>query len=389
MLDQEKLQSTLLDLLAIPSPSGMTDEITRYIGNRLESIGVEFDITRRGTARALLPGAEGNPDEPSQAVVCHVDTIGAMVRHIQENGRLLVAPIGNWSSRFAEGSRVTLFSEQRAFRGTLLPKVSWGVSRDAGVDESPIGWEYIELRLDEPVTNPTAVRDLGIEIGDFIAFDPHAEVLPNGFVVGRTLDNKAGAAAVLQTIESFVSQGLTPARNTYFLFTVTETVGTGAGSAILPEVSELLTVDFAAEAWAEHSPFEHLTIPSGDAAGPYDWHLTAHLCELARDNDIPFERRVLPAYHTDAAGALAAGHDVRTAVIAYAADASHSMERTHFKSLENVTRLLEAYMLSSPTFAQDTSTTTVSDFSHQIDADGLPQAPAEPPRPAEVLRKNR
>ncbi len=389
MLDKDRLQSTLLDLLAIPSPSGMTDEITRYIGNRLTSIGVEFDITRRGTARALLPGSESVADEPSQAVVCHVDTIGAMVSQIQENGRLLVAPIGYWSSRFAEGSRITLFSEHRAFRGTLLPQVGWGVSRDAGVDGSPIGWDHIELRLDEPVTSPAAVRDLGIEIGDFIALDPHAEVLPNGFVVGRTLDNKAGAAAVLLTIENFVSRGLRPARNTYFLFTVTETVGTGAGSAILPEVSELITVDFAAEAWAEQSPFEHLTIPSGDASGPYDWHLTGHLCELARDNDIPFERRVLPASHSDAAGALAAGHDVRTAVIAYAADASHSMERTHFKSLENVSRLLEAYMLSAPTFAHDTSTTTVSDFSHQIDTDGLPAAPAEPPSPAEVLRRSR
>ena len=113
MLDKDRLQSTLLDLLAIPSPSGMTDEITRYIGNRLTAIGVEFDITRRGTARALLPGRESVADEPSQAVVCHVDTIGAMVSQIQENGRLLVAPIGYCSSRLAEGSRITLFSEHR------------------------------------------------------------------------------------------------------------------------------------------------------------------------------------------------------------------------------------------------------------------------------------
>ena len=246
-----------------------------------------------------------------------------------------------------------------------------------------------ELRLDEPVTSPRQVQELGIDIGDFIALDTNAEVLSNGFVVGRNLDNKAGAAAVLQTIESVTEQQRTPARDTYFLFTVTETVGSGAGSAILPEVSELVTVDFASEPWAEQHPFEHLTIAAGDAAGPYDWHLTQHLNDLAEENDIPFERRVLPASHNDAAAALAAGHDVRTAVIAYAADASHSIERTHFKSLENVSALLQAYMVSAPTFAHDTLTTTVSDFSHQIDTDGLPETGTSVPKPADVLRRNR
>ena len=389
MSDREQLQATLLDLLAIPSPSGFTDEIIRYIGARLESIGVAFDITRRGTVRALLPGANGASEEPAQAVVCHVDTIGAMVRQVNPDGRLKVAPIGYWSSRFAEGTRVTLFTEDKAYRGTLLPRVNWGVSRDAGVDEAPIGWDHVELRLDEPVTSPAAVRQLGIEIGDFIALDPQAEVMSNGFVVGRSLDNKAGAAAVLMTIERFVEEGLSPARDTYFLFTVTETVGSGAGSAILPEVSELVTVDFAAEPWAEEHPFEHLTIASGDASGPYDYHLTAHLMELAEQESIPFERRLLPASHNDAAAALAAGHDVRTAVVAYAADASHSVERTHFRSLENVGDLLRAYMLHEPTFAHDTTTTTVSDFSHQIDADGLPESSTEIPRPADVIKRSR
>ncbi|MEE4190230.1 MAG: osmoprotectant NAGGN system M42 family peptidase [Halieaceae bacterium] len=385
MIDRAQLEKTLLELLAIPSPSGFTDEVTQYIGSRLQGLGIDFDITRRGTVRARLPGS--TPDEPAQAVVCHVDTIGAMVRNLLPSGRMLVAPVGYWSSRFAEGARVTLFTAGKAYRGTLLPRVKWGVSRDAGVDETPIGWDHIELRLDEEVTSADQLQSLGIEIGDFIALDTQAEVLPNGFVVGRNLDNKAGVAAVLETIADMVGRQQQPARDTYFLFTVTETVGSGAGAAILPEVSELVTVDFASEPWADHSPFKHLTIASGDASGPYDWHLTQHLNELARDNDIPFERRVLPASHNDAAAALAAGHDVRTAVVAYAADASHSMERTHFRSLENVSALLEAYMLSAPTFAHDTSTTTVSDFSHQIEADGLPDTHRDIPRPADVLRR--
>ncbi len=389
MTDAEWMQDTLLELLAIPSPSGFTDEVIRYIGARLEAMDVAYDITRRGTVRARLPGGGDNEGEPARAVVNHVDNIGAMVRGFKPDGRLLVAPIGFWSSRFAEGTRVTLFAEEAVYRGTLLPSVHWGVSRDAGVADTPVDWDHIELRLDEAVLDEAGVRALGIDVGDFIACDSRPEVLDSGFIVGRNIDNKAGVAAVLTAIRRVAQHKLPLPNDTYFLFTVTETVGSGAGSAILPEVSELVTVDFASIPASEALSFETVTIASGDAAGPYDWHLTNHLQKIAEDSRVPYQRRVLPASHNDAAAALAAGHDVRTAVIAYAGDATHSVERAHFRSLENMVELLVAYVCSAPTFSHDTSTTTVSKFPHQIDTDVLPATTRETPDPGELIRRNR
>jgi hypothetical protein len=65
------------------------------------------------------------------------------------------------------------------------------------------------------------------------------------------------------------------------------------------------------------------------------------------------------------------------------------MERTHFSSLENMVRLLIGYICSEPTFPHDTSTTTVSAFSHQIDADRLPSRGSEELDPSDVIRRNR
>jgi putative aminopeptidase FrvX len=190
-------------------------------------------------------------------------------------------------------------------------------------------------------------------------------------------------------MRSVVAQQLHLPSDIYVLFTVTETVGSGAGSALLPEVSELVTVDFASVPASEALSFDSLTIAYGDASGPYDYHLTAHLQQLANDGDIPCQRRVLAASHNDAAAALAAGHDVRTAVVAYAGDATHSIERTHFRSLENMVRLLLSYVGSKPTFAADTPTTTVSHFSHQIDADRLPAKTGNEFEAGDVIRRNR
>ncbi|MCP5145224.1 MAG: osmoprotectant NAGGN system M42 family peptidase [Gammaproteobacteria bacterium] len=389
MIDRENMQATLLDLLAIPSPCGLTDEIIRYIAGALRELEVEFQITRRGTIRARLAGSGDEDDHIARAVVNHVDSIGAMVRMIKPDGRLSLVPIGYWSSRFAEGARVTIFSDQGTFRGTLLPILNWNVSRDRGVEDVAISWDTIELRVDEPVFSADDVRRCGISVGDYIALDPVAEALPNGYIVGRNIDNKAGAAAVLAAIRQIKQQNLTLPRDIYVLFTVTETIGSGSGSAILPDISELVTVDFASIPPSEKSPFKRVTIASGDAAGPYDFHLTGHLQKLAQEKGIPYQRKVLEASHNDAASALAAGHDVRTAVITYAGDASHSLERTHIESLENVARLLIAYMTSQPAFEHDPSVTTVDKFTQQIDTSVMPRPATLTPDPAALIRRNR
>ena len=253
MIDAGRLRQLLLELLAIPSPCGLTDEVIRYIASALEELGIEYQITRRGTIRARLPGTGSRG--MARAIVNHVDSIGAMVKRIRSDGRLEVAPIGYWSSRYAEGVRVTLFSEHRQFRGTLLASMTWGTSRDEGAEDLPINWDHIELRLDEPGYNEADVKALGIDIGDFVDLDSSPEVLENGFIVGRNIDNKAGAAAVMVALEHVVAENLALPSDVYFLFTVTESIGTGVGSAILPEVSELLTVDF--RAW------KFITIKSG------------------------------------------------------------------------------------------------------------------------------
>jgi len=375
MIRPNRIKDTLLDLLAIPSPSGFTDEIVHYVSTVLEEMGVRHELTRRGTIRALLPGV--NP-APARAIVTHVDTIGAMVRFIRSDGRLLVAPIGHWSSRFAEGARVTVFGEQGAFRGCLLPSVEWGVSRDSGVDAVPLDWDHIELRLEEAVFSAEDVSQLGIEVGNFVSLDSRPEALENGYIIGRNLDNKAGTAAVLEVLRHLTEENIQASHDTYILFTINETTGAGMGGAVLPEVSELLTVDFASVHTIDKTPYKRITLAAGDASGPYDFHLTRHLRAIAESENLPLQQKHLKAFHSDAAAALVAGHDVRTAVVAYAGDASHCVERTHLDSLVNVGHLLTAYSTSEPTFARDEPLTTVQDFSHQIDSEKLPHTDRVP-----------
>ena len=143
--DLAYLQKVLLEMLAIPSPTGFTDTIVRYVAERLEEIGIPFEMTRRGSIRGTLKGKQSSPD---RAVSAHLDTIGAIVRAVQDNGRLSLAPVGCWSSRFAEGSRVSVFTDHGVIRGSVLPLMASGHAFNTAVDQLPITWDHVELRLD-------------------------------------------------------------------------------------------------------------------------------------------------------------------------------------------------------------------------------------------------
>src|SRR5680860_697369 len=137
-IDRGWMQEVLLELLRIPSPSGRTDVIMQHVGERLKEIGLPFELTRRGVMVGTLEG-NGGDAALERAVVVHADTIGCMVRTLKDNGRLEVVPVGTHSSRFSEGSRVTIFTDDadHTFGGTILSTKASGHAYGAGVDTHP------------------------------------------------------------------------------------------------------------------------------------------------------------------------------------------------------------------------------------------------------------
>ncbi|HEX2256857.1 MAG TPA: osmoprotectant NAGGN system M42 family peptidase, partial [Afifellaceae bacterium] len=144
-IDIDYLAAKLAEMLAIPSPTGYTDNVVRACSRELKRLGLEVELTRRGAIRAVYSGAERRP---ARAIVSHLDTLGAQVKAVKDNGRLELVPIGKWSARFAEGARCTIFSEKGAYRGTIVPLKASGHTFDEEIDLLPVGWDFIELRVD-------------------------------------------------------------------------------------------------------------------------------------------------------------------------------------------------------------------------------------------------
>ncbi|MBU1353049.1 MAG: osmoprotectant NAGGN system M42 family peptidase [Gammaproteobacteria bacterium] len=349
-IDPAFLEETLLHLMAIPSPVGLTDGVVRYVAGRLDEVGIPYEITRRGAIRATLRGREARP---ARAVVAHLDTLGAMVREIKPNGRLGVVPIGHWSSRFAEGGRLTVFTDTGQLRGTCLPLKTSGHAFGAEVDTQPSDWAHVEVRVDVESRNAQDLQDAGIHVGDWIAFDPQLEILPNGYMTSRYLDDKAAVAALLAACKALVDSGLSLPVDAHPLFTITEEVGSGSSAALHGDIAEMVSLDIAIAAPGQNTDEHAATICFQDMSGPFDYHLTHKLVGLANLHGIAHRRDVFKFYRSDSAAAVEAGNDIRTALIGFGADASHAHERTHRDALMALAQLSAAYMLSDPVAARD------------------------------------
>ncbi|EIM73388.1 osmoprotectant NAGGN system M42 family peptidase [Nitratireductor rhodophyticola] len=349
-IDVSYLVDQLKALLAIDSPTGYTDTIVRHVTTELERLGLEPELTRRGAIRAVVRGGRR---EGARAIITHLDTLGAQVKYIKDNGRFELVPIGHWSARFAEGARATLYTEKGAYRGTILPLKASGHTFNDDVDTMPVGWNFVELRVDAMCWDRADAHNLGIDVGDFVAVDPQPEFLENGFIVSRHLDDKAGVAIALAALESLLSNEVTLPVDTHWLFTIAEEVGVGAASIVTPEIASMVTIDNGTTAPGQNSTEFGVTIAMADQAGPFDYHLTKKLVELCREEDIRYQKDVFRYYRSDSASAIEAGHDVRTALIAFGIDASHGYERIHVHALRSVAELATAYVASPMEIERD------------------------------------
>jgi peptidase M42 family hydrolase len=311
-------------------------------------------------------------------MVGHLDTLGAQVKLLKENGRLAVVPIGHWSARFAEGARVTIFSEKGSYRGSLLPLKASGHTFNTEVDTQPVAWDNVELRVDALARDRADVERLGIEVGDIVAIDPQPEFLDNGFIVSRHLDNKAGAAIMLAALKAMQDEKVETPVDIHFLFTIGEEVGVGASAVVTSDIASMIAIDNGTTAPGQNSAEFGVTIAMADQSGPFDYHLTKKLVELCREHDIRYQKDIFRYYRSDSVSALEAGHDVRTALLAFGIDASHGYERIHMHALRSLAELVTVYAASEVMIRRDFSELgPVRGFTRQPTKDAAPELPSE------------
>lgn len=342
-LEINQLTEKLVKLLNIPSPSGNTKEAISFVENEFKNLGLKTYKNNKG---ALIATLEGENTEEEITLSAHVDTLGGMVKEIKPDGRLKLTQIGGYAWATIEGEYCIIEnSEGKRYTGTILTTVASTHVHGGKTNEETRTADNIEVRIDELVSSAEDVKEkLGIEIGDFVFYDPRTVVTESGFIKSRHLDDKACVIALIGIAEYFVKNNIKPKNTLNFFVSNYEEVGHGSSASIPEKTVEFIAVDMAAPGAGQSSDEQKVTICVKDSTGPYDIDMKNKLVKIAKENNLDYVIDIYPFYGSDASAALRAGHDIRTALIGPGVDASHSFERTHIDAIENTIKLGVLYL---------------------------------------------
>ncbi len=337
------IQTLLVELLKTPSPTGDTQTILKRLTDEATALGYQ---TRRGRKGALLITVPGKDDAHRRLLTAHVDTLGAMVKEILPSGCLRLTQVGGYAWNAIEGEYcIVKTAAGHEITGTiLLHNTSVHINREVSTAERTS--ENIEVILDARVSSKAETEALGVQVGDFVYFDPRTTVTSGGFIKSRHLDDKASVAILFGLLKQLKDEQITLPHTLELLISNNEEIGFGGNSNIPETVVEYLAVDMGAIGDGQSTDEYCVSICAKDGSGPYHLGLRRHLTALADQLGLHYAIDIYPFYSSDASAAVRAGADVIHGLIGPGVANSHAYERTHLAAIDNTLKLLHAYVQS-------------------------------------------
>lgn len=322
------------------SPTGYSHYANELIVGLLKEMGYEPHITNKENVWLFI---EGQKHDKTLATSAHLDTLGLMVRSINNDGTLNITNVGGPSIPTLDGEYCTVITRNgKKYSGTILcVSSSVHVYDDAKTKSRDL--ESMVVRIDEKVFSKEDILNLGIQNGDYIFIDPKTQITSSGFLKSRFIDDKGSVCAILGVLHELYVKKKKPMYDTYVYFVNQEEVGHGA-STVHSQINEFVTVDMGCIGKDLAGTEYTVSICAKDSGGPYSYDLTSKLCDLAKKNNINYVVDIFPYYGSDVGAAWRSGVDCAGGLIGPGVHASHGMERTHLDAIKNTMELLFAYL---------------------------------------------
>ena len=232
----------LHDLLTADGPSGYEGAPAQVWRAAAEAFAtVETDTMGNSFARVPATG-----DGPSVAIVGHIDEIGLIVTHVDDDGFLWFASVGGWDPQILIGQRVVVQTRAARLPGVVGKKPIHLLSPD----ERKKVPELKELHIDIGAKDGDEAREL-VRIGDTAVIDAAPVELPNGRAASKAMDNRLGAYVALEAARLVAADGGAPGE-VIAVAAVQEEIGCfGAGTsayALNPTAAIVVDVTHATDA---------------------------------------------------------------------------------------------------------------------------------------------
>jgi putative aminopeptidase FrvX len=197
-----KAPKALLDLLNARGPSGYETAPAAVWRDAAKGFAqVSTDVV--GTPLALVaPKHDARSPARRLLVIGHIDEIGLIVTHIDDEGYLWFASVGGWDAQILVGQRVALDTRDGLLKGVVGKKPIHLLRED---DRKKVA-EIRDLHIDIGASDGADARER-VRIGDVAVIDADPVELPNGRLTSRALDNRLGSFVALETARLVAEAG--------------------------------------------------------------------------------------------------------------------------------------------------------------------------------------
>ncbi len=330
--------------------SGFEGEIRERIRRRVEPLADEVQTDPMGNLCAVL-----NPSHDFTLMLdAHMDEVGLVVRSIEEDGFLRLAPIGLWDVRTLPGQRVVVRSRVGEYHpgviGSTPPHIQAQDDRDR-----VFAWKDLYVDVGSP--SASAVKEMQIRPGSPILLPQTLIQTVGQAVLGKALDNRIGCAILVRTMAALFKNR--PQVRVVASFSTTEEVGfRGARVAARrwkPQMAYVLETSLAQDTPGFNSDQRMSRLGLGPVLTAVDEGvivpeaLLEQIISLAEEMDIPWQIKTVMKAATNGGAIQTSAQGTLTAVISVPCRYVHSPGcLARLKDLTATERLVEAAVRQAP-----------------------------------------
>lgn len=293
----------LKQICEVPGVPGFEQRIRELVLREVRPLVDEIEVDNLGNVLAIKRGRE----RKRVMVAAHMDEIGFIVNHIDEDGFLRFLPLGGFDPKTLTSQRVIVHGD-RDLIGVMGSKPIHLMKPEERTKQVPLTDYFIDLGM------PKSEVEKYISVGDPISRE-RALIELGECVNSKSLDNRVSVFILLQALRQL--QDTEVPYDIYAVFTVQEEVGLrGAISSahlIDPDFGFGLdvTIAFDVPGAQAHEAVTRLGKGAGikimDGTVISDYRMVNYLKQLAEKHDIDWQPELLPAGGTDTAGVQRSG----------------------------------------------------------------------------------
>ncbi len=276
----------LRSLITAPGPSGYEGRASTVFREAAgEFAEVAGDVMGSSVARVA-----GTADGPLLAVVGHIDEIGLIVSHIDDDGFLRFAGVGGWDPVVLVGQRVEIATRDGALAGVIGKKPIHLMKED---DRKAVP-KVTDLHIDVGATDGDEARKL-VRIGDVAVIAGEPIELQGGRLASRSMDNRLGCFVAYEAARLVAEAGGAPGEVAAVAAVQEEITFGGASTtafSLRPDVAIAVDVTFATDQpgielgeITKHGLGSGAVITRGSTLHP---DVTEGLIAAAEAEDIPY-----------------------------------------------------------------------------------------------------